>query len=280
MRQLFILSFTLFSIGLFSQTVYISEALEKQWETPEGLSIPESSFYNADDSTIYVSNIVGKHDEKDKIGYISKLNNRGQFISKEWVSGLNAPKGIGITNGKLYVTDIDEVVEISLESGDILKRYSSSIAKHLNDITTDKHGHVYVSEMQKHMVMMVGKDSLEVFVESEEISGVNGICDYFNELIVGSKGNLIAIDKTTKNIRVLAENTGYLDGIVVVDINHIITSDFKGKVQMIDLDNGIETLINTTSQSINAADIGYISDLDLLLIPTFKNNKVIGYLLK
>lgn len=259
-----------------NQENIISERLQKVWETPEGLNIPESACYNSGDKTIYVSNIIGNPDEKDNLGFISKLTSDGKFIEKEWVKGLNAPKGIGISRGKLYVTDIDEVIEISLKSGQILKRYKHSKAHSLNDITTDKQGNIYVTEMEEHMVLMVGKDSLEIFVESNQISGVNGICDFKKEVILGSNGNLIGINKKTKAIRILAEKTGYLDGIVVVD-NVIITSDFLGKVQLIEQGNPIEVLINTVSEKINAADLGWINSKKLLLVPTFSNNKIIAY---
>jgi hypothetical protein len=273
---LFALSISL-SFQLMAQEAIISTRLQKVWETPEGLNVPESSCYNPSDKIIYVSNVVGNPDAKDGIGYISKLNDKGAFIEKEWVKGLNAPKGIGIANGKLYVTDIDEVVEIDLKSAKILKKYKSGIAKSFNDIATDKQGIVYVSEMSKHVVLTVGKDSLEVFAASDQIASVNGVCDYGNEIILGSKGNLIAIDKKTKAIRIVAEKTGYLDGIIVVGENKIITSDWKGKVQLIEPGKPIEVLLNTSSININAADLGFIPSQNLLLVPTFNNNKVIAY---
>ena len=265
------------SLQLFAQEAFISPKLQKVWETPEGLNVPESACYNPADNIIYVSNVVGNPDLKDGIGYISKLNTKGEFIAKEWVKGLNAPKGIGIANGKLYVTDIDEVVEIDLKSGKILKKYKSSVAKSFNDIDTDKQGKVYVTEMVKHVVLTVGKDSLEVFAASDQLNNMNGVCDFGKEIILGSKGNLIAIDKTTKAIRVLAEKTGYLDGITVVGPNKIITSDWKGKVQLIEVGKPIEILMNTSGINVNAADLSYIPSLNLLLVPTFNNNKVIAY---
>jgi hypothetical protein len=265
------------SVQLMAQEAFISPKLQKVWETPEGLNVPESSCYNPVDKIIYVSNVVGDADTKDGIGYISKLNTKGEFIEKEWVKGLNAPKGIGIANGKLYVTDIDEVVEIDLKSAKILKKYKSGVAKSFNDIATDKQGKVYVSEMSKHVVLTVGKDSLEVFAASDQIASVNGVCDYGNEIILGSKGNLIAIDKKTKAIRIVAEKTGYLDGIVVVGENKIITSDWRGKVQLIEPGKPIEVLLNTTGIKVNAADLGFIPSLNLLLVPTFNNSKVIAY---
>jgi hypothetical protein len=279
-KLVFSVAFFLISIKLFSQDAFQSPRLQKVWETPEGLNVPESACFNPLDNIIYVSNIVGVHNIKDGIGFISKLNVKGEFIEKEWVKGLNAPKGIGIANGKLYVTDIDEVVEIDMKSGKILKKYKSSLANSFNDIATDKSGRVYVSEMDKHLVLTVGKDSLDVFVASDLISKVNGVCDFNDDIIVGSDGNLIAINKKTKAIRTLAEKTGYLDGIVIVSENKIITSDFAGKIQLIEQGKGLETLLNTTGIKVNTADLGFVPAQNLLLVPTFNNNKVVAYSFK
>ena len=121
-------------IGISAQEVFVSNKLKKAWSTPAGLNVPESSHYNPSDKIIYVSNIVGKHNVKDGEAFISKLNAKGEFIEKEWVKGLNAPKGISCSKTKLYVTDIDRVVEISLSTGKILKEYRNSKSKSLNDV--------------------------------------------------------------------------------------------------------------------------------------------------
>jgi DNA-binding beta-propeller fold protein YncE len=265
------------TVILHAQDVFQSPKLVKVWETPEGLNVPESSFYNEVDRTIYVSNICGMHNVKDSIGFISKLDDKGGFIKKEWVGGLNAPKGINIWKGKLFVTDIDEVLEIELKSGKILKRYKNSKATAVNDVAIDPKGNVYITDTKTNCIFIIGKDSLEVFVMSDEISKVNGAWAYKNQLLFGSKGNLVSLDLKTKSITTLADSTGYLDGIVVVGKDKIVTSDWKGKVQLIEIGKGIETLLNTTPLDIYAADLGYIESQELLLVPTFYNNKIIAY---
>jgi len=77
-------TFFLISFTVLAQDAFVSPKLEKVWTTPEGLNVPESSCYNSADKTIYVSNIVGIHNIKDGVGYISKLNEKGEFIDKEW----------------------------------------------------------------------------------------------------------------------------------------------------------------------------------------------------
>ncbi|HRZ97203.1 MAG TPA: hypothetical protein P5084_06575, partial [Paludibacter sp.] len=83
----------LFCMRLSAQEVFQSDKLVKTWSASAGLNVPESSHYNRYDKTIYVSNIVGKHDVKDGEAFISKFNMKGELIEKEWVKGLNAPKG-------------------------------------------------------------------------------------------------------------------------------------------------------------------------------------------
>lgn len=265
------------SAFLKAQEIYQSPKLLKVWETPIGLNVPESSFYNEDDQTIYVSNICGMHNVKDSLGFISKLTDKGEFIEKEWVRGLNAPKGINISNGKLYVTDIDEVLEIDLKTAKILKRYSNIKATAVNDVAIDANGRVYITDTKTNCIFFVGKDSLEIFVQSDEINRVNGAWVYNSQLLCGSKNNLVCIDLKTKDLKILADSTGYLDGIVSVGKNKIIVSDWKGKIQLIEIGKGIETILNTTPLNIYAADLGFIPSQKLLLVPTFSDNKVVAY---
>ena len=264
-------------LGTNAQETFQSNKLVKVWSTPAGLNVPESSHYNPYDNSIYVSNIVGKHDVKDGVGFISKLNAKGEFIKKEWARGLNAPKGISCTKTKLFVTDIDRVVEISLSTGKILKDYRNSKSKSLNDVCVAADGRVYVSDDSGDCIFYVGKDSLEVLVQSKDLGSMNGIYASGNLLYLGSKGNFISVNQKTKAITVLQEKVGYLDGIEQVAPNVFVTSDWSGHVQLIRIGKGVEKLLDTTPMKINAADLGYIPSQKILLVPTFLDNNVVAY---
>ena len=271
------LAILLISLAATAQEAYYSPKLEKKWSTADGLSIPESSCYNKAEKTIYVSNIVGMHNIKDGVGYISKLNGNGEIMVKEWVNGLNAPKGICCTKISLFVTDIDRVVEVDLKTGKIRKSYRNSKSISLNDAAMAPDGRVYISDSGGDCIFRVGKDSLEVFLQSDELNRMNGILAVDMLLYLGSKGNMITVNQQSKAITVVAESVGYLDGIVMVGKNKFITSDFKGMVQFIEIGKPVEMLINTTDVPINAADLGYIPQKKLLLVPTFNDNKVNAY---
>jgi len=264
-----------FSIS--AQETFISNKLVKVWSTPAGLNVPESSHYNPSDKIIYVSNIVGKHNVKDGEGFISKLNTKGEFIEKEWVKGLNAPKGITCSKTKLYVTDIDRVVEISLSTGKILKEYRNAKSKSLNDVCVASNGRVYVSDDSGDCIFYVGKDSLEVLVQSKDLDSMNGIYASGNLLYLGSKGNFISVNQKTKAITILQEKVGYLDGIEQMAPTVFVTSDWSGHVQLIRVGKGVEKLLDTTTLKMNAADLGYIPSQKILLVPTFLDNKVVAY---
>lgn len=267
----------LFNQHLSAQQSFLSNKLEKAWEITDGLNVVESSHYDEATKMIYTSNIVGKYYEKDSIGYISKFRENGKLITKEWVKGLNAPKGISCSKTSLYVTDIDRLLEISLKSGKILKEYRNSKTKSLNDVSVAPNGKVYVSDAEGNCVFQVGKDSLEVLLEGSELEAMNGIYAKDDLIYLGSKSNLISINPKSKELKVVAEKVGYIDGLEQITDGKFIVSNFGGGVKLVTVGKGIEKLIDTEAAKINAADLGYIPSNKLLLVPTFGNNRVVAY---
>lgn len=267
-----------FCSTIFAQVAFIGNNLKKVWEATDGFDIPESAYFNKFDKTIYVSNI-GKSDSKDGIGYISKLSMDGKLIIKEWVKGLNAPKGIRSTKSRLYVTDIDRVLEIDLKTGKILKEFRNSKSKSLNDVTITLAGKVYISDSGGNCIFTVGKDSLEIFMEDARIKGMNGIFNDGKLIYIGAGNKFLSIDMKAKEIKTLAENVGYLDGIEMISKGVYVTSDWKGTVQLINVGGSVEKLIDTTPIKVHAADLGYIPSKKMILVPTFSENSIVAYLL-
>jgi len=67
----------------------------KLWETPNDLKNPESVAFAPKQNVLFVSNVNGKPTLKDQNGFISKVSpSNGSIIELNWVTGLNAPKGI------------------------------------------------------------------------------------------------------------------------------------------------------------------------------------------
>ena len=119
------------------------------WETPTNLKNPESVAYAPKQNVLFVSNVNGKPDQKDQNGFISKVSpSNGSIIDLNWVTGLNAPKGIAISNdgSKLYVSDITDLVQIDTANGKIIKRFNAPGSSFLNDVVSDNKGNIYVSD--------------------------------------------------------------------------------------------------------------------------------------
>ena len=278
---------TLFvALGLISffdvsaQDAFLGSRPEIVWSSSPGLNIPESSHFNPADQIIYVSNIVGDSNKKDGLGFISKLNVKGKFIDKEWVKGLNAPKGIACTKTKLYVADLDRVIEIDLKTGKKTNTYSNPKSRSLNDVAVAANGRVFVTDSEGNCIFYVGKDTLEVFMENKQLSGMNGISANGDFIYLGSQGDFISINQKTKAIKILVKKVGYLDGIEQISPTVFVSSDWKGTIQLIRIGQGVEKILTTAAQKMNAADLGYIPALKLLLVPTFFDNRVVAYKLK
>ena len=103
----------------------------------EGFSSPES--VTTDGTYFYVSN-VGKElkpMDKDGDGYISRLSAKGKVLDAQFISGLNAPKGMTVNEGILYVADIDKVKGFSVSNGKQVfdLDFSAQGTSFLNDMT-------------------------------------------------------------------------------------------------------------------------------------------------
>ncbi len=253
--------------------VPFSPSLTMVWETDTVLTTVESVLFDPESDILYASNIAGNPTDKDGVGFLSKLTKSGEIIELEWVKGLNAPKGMAIADGKLYVTDIDELIEIDLASGAILKTYPVEGAEFLNDVTADN-GIVYFSDMSSGKI-----HSLTDGTVSTAFQGVESI----NGLAIDMDGNLIGLDaegfrrylNDTEPVFINDGVTGG-DGLIVIDAETYIASRWQGEIYLIK-DGREYLLLDTKAQNSNTADIGFIPDQNVILVPTFFKNKVVAY---
>ena len=72
-------------------------------------------------------------------------------------------------------------------------------------------------------------------------------------------------------------NKGGIDGLKKIRKGTYIVSDWKGKTQLISKNKHPIVLLDTTNKKINAADLEYIPDKRLIIIPTFFDNRVVAY---
>lgn len=255
-------------------------SLDLRWTTDTTLKTSESVLFDKDRNVLYVSNIDGDPSQKDKKGFIAKVSVDGQVENLNWVTGLNAPKGMGLSKGKLYVTDITALVEIDTESGKVIKKYEVPGAKFLNDIATGQDT-VYFSDSETGKIHTFSNGKVGVWKEG--FQGPNGLLVLNNTLYLASMGSndFKAINMVTKADTVLATGVGMGDGVVFTgNDGQFIVSNWMGEVFFIGQDGQAKKILDTKDKKINSADIEYIAEKKLLLVPTFAGNSVQAYEVK
>jgi sugar lactone lactonase YvrE len=266
-----------------------SDQIQKIWETPAQLKTPESVLYEPTENVLFVSNIDGKPDEKDGQGFISKVSPiNGTVIELNWVTGLNAPKGMALSSdsSKLYVSDITDLVEINIVNGQITNRYNAPGSAFLNDVVSDEQGNVYVSDTGTNATYIFdssNKSSLQIWLQSPELNNPNGLFvdNSTNKLVVASLGgSLRLVQLADKTISDLGEHVpiGSLDGIGADTGENLyyVTDWAAGKVYAVNSDGtGYKTLIDLQKQG--TADLEFIPDERMVIIPLMQDNKLVAY---
>jgi len=259
---------------------FIHENLTKVWETMPELITCESVCYNPEKDILYVACINGNPAEKDGNGFIAQVSTSGKIVNQKWIEGLNAPKGMGIFEGKLYVTDIDRIVEIEIKDGQIVNDYTVEGAEFLNDISIDDSGKVFISDAKMNKIHLLADNTVETWLESEMLKAPNGLFAEDGHLLIGISGSVLKVDIETKAIEIYVENTTGIDGLEADGNANYLISDWQGHVNLIAPGKEMVLLLDTTPAKINAADIEFIISKNLLLVPTFFDNRVTAYKIK
>jgi hypothetical protein len=251
----------------------LTPSLSMVWESDTMLTTVESVLFDEENKRIFASCIDGSPSGKDGKGFISILDERGKLVNHHWVSGLNAPKGMAILGDYLYVTDIDRLVEIELHSGQIANYYPVEGADFLNDVTSDRMV-IYFSDL--------ANGNIHIFSDGE-ISTPLTDRENINGLAVNQQGDLYGLDAdglqafdTDGNVRTVSSEMTNGDGLVVIDDETFISSRWDGEIFLIHQGSSY-LLLDTRAQNSNTADIGYIPEDRIILVPTFHKNKVVAY---
>lgn len=253
--------------------------LTQRWVTDTILKTPESVMFDEKYGVFYVSCIGAvPPDAKDKDGYIAKLNQKGEIIKKDWVTGLSGPKGMAIKGDSLYVTDIDALVLIHTPSGKVIQRIPVKGAKFLNDVAIDDMGVVYFSDSYANNLHSWDGKKVATLATGDALGNPNGIFNETDRLVMASfgKGNVYTFNKATAAIEVKVDTLPGGDGVEAFKDGYLV-SNWNGEVYYINKDWKKQLLLDTKAAKRNAADIEFVPSQNLLLVPEFFGNKVTAY---
>jgi len=280
-------------LSLLAVTILLpvaSEAAEPKlaWELA-GFENPESVLFDGASKTLFVSNVAGDPLKKDGNGFICKVTPDGKLVTLKWVEGLNAPKGMALANGTLYVSDIDEVVAIDAASGKVAARHPAAGAKFLNDVAAAKDGSVFISDMATNTIWRLAGGKLESWLASADLRNPNGLLVEGDRLVVGAwgvmtdgfdtkvPGNLLAVSLGDKSIKNLGDGSpaGNLDGVEPLGGGaYLVTDWMAGKLLHIESTGKARVLVAPGSGS---ADLAYDAATRTAFIPMMKDNKLLAF---
>ncbi len=253
--------------------------LDQVWATDTLLKTPESVIFDKKREVIYVSNVNQNPWEKDGNGFISKISKSGEILKLEWITGFNGPKGMAIVGNILYVADLDELVSIDIEKETISNKLKIPGASGLNDITPGENGKIYISDSNEGKIFQVENGEVSIF-HADAPGRPNGLLMNQGKLLVAfsKTTEFVSYDLNSLEKTVIAEVIGAGDGITPTNETGVyLVSDWNGEIFIIDKNGNKQSLLNTKEQSKNTADIWFIQEDNLVLVPTFFDNRVVAY---
>jgi len=253
--------------------------LTKLWETEATLKVPESVRLDAKRKVLYVSNIDGQPWEADGKGSIAKVGLDGKVIAAEWVTGLDCPKGLALSeDGKwLYAADIGGIVVIDVKKGKIRKKIAIPEGVQLNDLVSDGKGTLYVSDSKGKKVYVVKGDKASVYLDETVLKGPNGLLVHDGALYVLDNNSLNRVE-ADKSLKVLADGMpGGVDGLENVQGGDFLVSVWSGAVWYVSADGSKELLFDGKAVQTSTADIGWDPSTKTVYVPTFFKNSIIAF---
>ena len=266
------------ALAAAAQADTATHKLTKIWETEAALKTPESVRLDAKRKVLYVSNIDGEPWTADGKGSIAKVGLDGKVIAAEWVTGLDAPKGLALSDdGKwLYAADIGGIVVIDVDAGKIKNKIAIPDTLQLNDLVNDK-GTLYISDSKGKKVFQVKDGKPSVYLDEKVLKGPNGLFVHQGALYVLDNDSLNRVEKD-RSLKVLASGMpGGVDGLENVKGDDFIVSAWGGTIWYVPANGDKQQLFDGKPTETRTADTGWDPATRTLYAPTFFKNTVIAF---
>ena len=261
--------------------------------TISGFDHPNSVWPTPGD--VYVSNIGKelKPGEKDGDGYIARLNPLGQIIEQRFITGLNAPKGMAVVGGVLYVADIDHLAGFDLKTKARVfdLSFEPEQTTLLNDLVIKDHQTLFVSATDIDKVYEVSLATRRYTVLPGAANGPNGlfydagrrqlfVAGNGSTGIAGDVGVFSEKDGQAGQVayRTLVAKAGTLHGIVLLNNSSALVSDWGksaekgGTIWRLDLTNATAPAVFLSNLS-GPADLGLFGQM--LYVPQTTSGTVL-----
>lgn len=268
-----------FALTTFATSLAGPPTLDQVWRA-EGFCNPEG-VAEAPDGALFISNVCGEGDARDGDGFISRLSKSGEILDLRFIAGLDAPKGMAVHDGLLYVADIDIVRIFDAATGAALDGAPVEDARFLNDATVWQ-GDVFVSDSGAARIWRFTGTSIDLWREGDELRGVNGLLGVGDSLFITTMTTGSLFEATSSGgWRLIASGMLNADGVGVVDDasgGGLLVSSWPGKIHHVNKAGVVVTLLDTTAQKILQNDLTILDGL--IVVPNWEPGAVTAWRLK
>lgn len=249
-------------------------ALERLW-LAKGFSSPEG-VAPAPDGAYFISNVGGEDIDGD--GYVSKLGPDGTVTAARFIDGLDGPKGMAVSNGVLYVTDIVRVRTFDAATGAAGAVTEIPGARFLNDATVWR-GEIYVSDSGTGRIWRLSSEGPVIWREDDELSGVNGLLGVDERMLVSTMSSGSLFEATAEGgWTMIASGMIDADGIGIVPEasgGGYLVSSWPGEVHHVAPDGKVTSVLNTRDAGILQNDLTTFGDT--VIIPNWEPGTVTAW---
>lgn len=241
--------------------------------TLEGFSAPEGVAL-APDGNYFISNVSGNGNDADGSGWISKISPFGEMLESEFATGLDAPKGMVVDRGLLYVADINRIRVINSSDGSLLKTIDVDGADFLNDMTA-WNATVLVSDSGAGRIFSLSGDEVDVWLEDERLAGANGLLPDGDRLLIAtmSSGSLYEVTEA-KQLNEIASGMENADGIAIIDGGYLVSS-WPGQVFHVSDAGEVSQVLDTRAQATFQNDLTLLNDT--VIVPNWMPGTVTAW---
>ena len=223
------------------------------------------------DDTLLVSNVCDFRERGN--GFLTLLDVDGKVLDWRIVDAMDAPLGMALSGGRLYVVDMNRLLILRWPGYERLEtiELDTSVA---NDVAVTPDGVTYVTDTAKNQVIEVDPDGGQTVLTGEaQFQGANGIELHDGMLYVGGK-RLWRVDLKKESVETIGPDwLSDIDGIEFEADGTMQITPVAGPLIRYRDEGDYEVL---GGEGVSSANHGYAASLKLALIPTGFDNQVIA----
>lgn len=243
----------------------------------DGFDIPEGVGV-APDGSYFISNIAGEDMARDGLGWISKVSKDGAVIAPKFIEGLDAPTGMAVNDGVLYVADIATVRLYDAITGEAKGAAPIDGAIFLNDVTVWQ-GDVFVSDSGTGRIWRLTGTAAALWREGEELAGVNGLTGVGDKMYICTMGGGDLFEATREGgWRKIATGMKDADGVGVLSQalgGGFLVSSWPGEIFHVDEAGAVTRILDTRDEEIQQNDLTVIGDI--VIVPNWTPGTVTAW---